>query len=184
MYPIVLNYTDEELIRHLEERHPAGLALKFSAAHRELASRRTWHVYHDFWLHKASPGGADHKHEGYLWTGWEREAVKGIPGWKQMIRCTCLHPPTHQADCPGKQGVVVIGEDNVGPSARQKLWAELDKLTSWLMSKKGTRTFTGTQQAEAGAFALALALLDNPSDPDIDAVRKEAMKRWKERGIA
>lgn len=179
MYPIVLNCSDEELLQHLEEKHPADLALKFTSGHRELASRRTWNVFHDFWLHRASPTRPDHEHEGYMWTGWERETVRVPSGWKQMSRCTCLQPPTHQADCPGKQGVVVLGEDHGGHSAREQMWAKLDEITSGLMGRTLEDMKEG--RAEAATIAWCLALLDNPGSPDVSAVRKEAMKRWKEK---
>lgn len=182
MYPIVLNCTDEELIRHLEEKHPADLALKFTANHRELSSRRAWHVFHDFWLHRAAPGGADHEHESYMWTGWERETVRLPSGWKQMTRCTCLQPPTHQSDCPGKQGVVVLGEDHGGPSARQRIWIRLDSHMDGLMGKSDfDLKYAAVPKAEAAMLAWCLAAMDNPADPDVDAIRKEAVKRWKER---
>jgi len=180
LYPIVYELPDEQLIRHLEEQHPEDLAMVFTEGHRRFSSRRTWDVYHDHWLHRAKPGEPTHQHAGYLWTGWERETVKVVPGWKQMTRCTCLHPPSHQSDCPGRQGVVVLGEDNAGPSARERMWEELDSLTDLLLTRKSKQEAT-EQQVRAGTIAWCLALLDSPSEPDITAVRKEAMKRWRER---
>jgi hypothetical protein len=179
LYPIVYELPDEQLIKHLEEQHPEDLAMVFTEGHRRFSSRRTWDVYHDHWLHRAKPGEPTHQHAGYLWTGWERETVKVVPGWKQMTRCTCLHPPSHQADCPGRQGVVVLGEDNAGPNAREKMWKALDQRTDGLLDK----TFEDMKEARAEAATLAwcLALLDNPSAPDPEAVRKEAMRRRKER---
>lgn len=108
--------------------------------------------------------------------------VKTLHGWKQMSRCTCLQPPSHQADCPGRQGVIVLGEDNGGPSAREKLWAKLDEITAGLLGmKKADVNYAGVVKAEAATIAWCLALLDNPSEPDVNAVRKEAMRRWRDR---
>lgn len=104
------------------------------------------------------------------------------PGWKQMTRCTCLQPPTHQADCTGRQGVVVLGEDNGGPSAREQIWVRLDSIMDGLMGKsKFDLKYAAVPQAEAATLAWCLAALDNPADPDTIAIRKEAVKRWKER---
>lgn len=182
MNSIVIRYSDEELIQHLEKHHPADLAMVFTEGHRRFSARRTWNVYHDFWLHRASPTVPDHEHESYLWTGWERMNTRLPKGWKQMSRCTCLQPPTHQADCPGRQGVVVLSEDNGGPSARERIWIRLDSHTDGLMSKSTEEfKFGAVPKAEAATLAWCLAVMDNPSDPDVNAVRKEAMKRWKER---
>ena len=179
MFPIVIEYNDDELIKHLEEQHPEDLAMVFTEGHRRFASRRTWDVYHDYWLHRAKPDSPDHAHAGYLWKGWERGTVRVLPGWKQMSRCTCLQPPTHQADCPGKQGVVTLGEDNGGPNAREKMWAALDQRTDGLKALAFEDMVSA--RVEASTLSWCLAILDSPSDPDQNAIRKEAMRRWKER---
>lgn len=185
MNPIVISYTDEELIRHLEDKHPEDLAMVFTEGHRRFSSRRTWDVYHDHWLHRAKPGGADHEHGQYLWTGWERDTMRTLPGWKQMSRCTCLQPPTHQDDCPGRKGVVVLSEENTGPSAREKMWQRLDAITDGLKATNEIDLkYAAVPKAEAAAIAWCLALLDNPSEPDTSAIRKESMKRWRERNNA
>lgn len=185
MFPIVNGYADEELIRHLEKEHPQDLEMVFTKGHRRFASRRTWDVYHDYWLHRAKPENPGHDHEGYLWTGWERGTVRFLPGWKQMTRCNCLQPPTHQADCTGRQGVVLVGEENNGPSAREAMRKRLDEITDTLMGiEEFSPSAVAILKSEALSIAWCLALLDNPSAPDVKAVRTETMKRWKERNKA
>jgi len=74
-------------------------------------------------------------------------------------------------------GVIVLG-DRHGPSAREVIWCKLDALMSGLKALSH-EDMTGAR-AEAGAYAFALAAMMNPAEPDVDAIRKEAMRRWKE----
>ena len=174
-YPIVNVMTEEELITHLETHHSQGVSLLFRRR-RKLSDRKTWETYHDHWLHRANPLAADHEHEAYQWTGWEGNDMVDR-GWQQQTRCVCLQPPRHADDCPGKLGVVILG-DRHGPSAREKLWERLDIVMGSLKAK--TAEHMGEARVEAAAYAYALAVLINPGFPDVDAIRKEAVRRWKE----
>lgn len=79
----------------------------------------------------------------------------------------------------------------------EELWRELDTIVELIMSEgepyfpgaERTRTESWKQQAEAWqqygewrgqaqGLAYALAVLTNPYQPDVDAIRKEAMQRW------
>lgn len=177
--PIVNEMSEEDLIRHLEERHSEGVSLLFKRR-RKLATRGVWETYHDHWLHRDNPLAADHQHEGYQWTGWEGNDMVDR-GWQQQTRCVCLQPPRHQADCPGKMGVVILGERH-GPSAREKIWEALDLLTDEL--KALTCEDMSAGRARASAYAYCLAVMMSPAQPDPDAIRKEAMRRWRERQAA
>lgn len=180
MYPIVFDYSDEDLIRHLEEQHPEDLAMVFTEGHRRFASRRTWDVYHDHWLHRAKPDAPGHEHKGYLWSGWERGGMTS-KGWVQKTPCRCLQPPSHQADCTGRQGVIVLGE-TAGPSAMDRIWAGLDTAMGILMDPGQKQDPERPETVGmARGMAIALACMMNPADPDESAIRKEAVKRWKER---
>ncbi len=177
--------SDDEFIRHLEEKHPGDIRMRWpkSGPQRRMTSRKTHELYHDMFLHR-EPRRADHSHEAYYWTDWEGNE-RMDRGWTQKTPCVCLHPPTHAPDCTGKLGVNMVDE-TTGPSAYQKIWAALDLLTDEL--KSGTAagvTLTAGEltehKARASAYCYALALMMSPSSPDMDAIRKEAMRRWKER---
>jgi hypothetical protein len=181
MNPIAFECSEEELISHLEASHSNnGEVLLLFKKHRRLANRSTWEHYHDYWLHRDSPYKPDHEHERYIWSGWESGSMVDR-GWTQSTRCVCLQPPRHQPDCPGRMGVLVLG-DRHGPSAREVIWEKLDSLMDGL--KAINHADMAGARAEAGAYAFALAVMMNPSEPDVDAIRKEAMRRWKERSNA
>lgn len=176
-YPIVNAMSEEELIKHLEEKHGNGGVSLLFKRRRRLAEPKTWETYHDHWLHRDNPLAADHEHEGYQWTGWEGNDMVDR-GWQQHTRCVCLQPPRHQPDCPGKMGVVILG-DRHGPSAREKIWEALDTLMDGLKALSLEDMSGGRHMAAAYAFALACMM--DPATPDPDAIRKEAVRRWKER---
>lgn len=74
---------------------------------------------------------------------------------------TVLHPNTHRS------------------SPVQRLWAELDDVMDFLMVDDPEPE----DKARAKALAEAIAMLATPysEEPDIDAVRKEAVERWEQR---
>lgn len=182
-YPIVIEMTDEELISHLEQHHTDEIALSFKKR-RMISDRSTWETYHDYWLHRASPRKPGHEHERYIWSGWEKGSGSMNRGWQQQTRCVCLEPPRHAPDCPGKLGVIVLGERH-GPSARDRLWAGLDTAMDILKNpKEDNRPERPETVGMARGLALALACLLNPAEPDEAAIRKEAMRRWRERNNA
>lgn len=184
MHKPVVDMSDNVFIAHMELHHEKDLPIQWPEALplRRLASRGVWLAYHDHFLHKA-PRRAGHEHTLYLWTGWERKDMSN-KGWVQRTPCNCLHPPTHQPDCTGRLGLTLVG-DTYGPSAQDKLWEKLDGLMDGLISLgKNDMKYAAVPQAEALAYATALALILNPSDPDVNIIRKEAVRRWKERNNA
>jgi hypothetical protein len=67
-----------------------------------------------------------------------------------------------------------------GPSISETLWAELMDQTSKLRSiiaGKGTPIEISVQQGHCIGLAKAIAIMINPYDPDLDAVRMELMER-------
>lgn len=179
--PIAFECSEEELIAHLEQHHSNNgeISILFKKR-RRLADRSTWEHYHDYWLHRDNPYKADHEHDRYIWSGWESGNMVDR-GWTQSTRCVCLQPPRHQPDCPGRMGVLVLG-DRHGPSAREVIWERLDSLMDSMMSlPKAERQSLIYSQEVMKAYAFSLAAMMNPSTPDVDAIRKEAVRRWKER---
>lgn len=181
MYKAVVRSDDEDFIRHLEREHPDELAHRWTrAGHgRRMLTRKLYETYHDFWLHRSNPTKATHEHDGYLWEG--KDMVKLLKGWLQQTRCVCLEPPEHREDCPGNRGVLVLNEMH-GASAREKLWEELDKGTAGLMDYAASiisPVQTEAQKNFTRGIAFALAIMENPVEPDIDSIRKEAMRRWR-----
>jgi hypothetical protein len=79
-----------------------------------------------------------------------------------------------------------------GPSIIESIWAELDAQTGKMMAIKRHEDGSPTEEehdlAEAGqrghclGLAKALAILHNPYDPDIEEIRREAMRRYRTRG--
>jgi hypothetical protein len=77
-----------------------------------------------------------------------------------------------------------------GPSIIEKLWAELDQQTGKMMEIKrheeGSPTEEEHELAEAGqrgmclGIAKALSIILNPYNPDVDEVRREAHRRYRQ----
>lgn len=78
-----------------------------------------------------------------------------------------------------------------GPSIIEKVWAELDAETNTLMAIRGECHFETEEEQELAeeaqrglclGIAKALAIVLNPYEPDVDEIRREAMRRYKTRG--
>lgn len=65
-------------------------------------------------------------------------------------------------------------------SPAQRLWAELDDVMDFLMDNDDPEP---EDRARAKALAEAIALITQPwsEEPDVGAVREEAVRRWEER---
>lgn len=73
-----------------------------------------------------------------------------------------------------------------GPSITEQIWDEMDHQLGKLMSLKEEGWAPGDKQlaAQTGhclGIAKCLAIFMNPYDPDVDAIRAEAMRRWEAR---
>lgn len=70
-----------------------------------------------------------------------------------------------------------------GPSILESAWAMLDELVDQIMSDK--LSLPGSEEpatvGEALGVARVIALFLNPYNPNVDAVRAEAMQRWEDR---
>lgn len=66
-----------------------------------------------------------------------------------------------------------------GGSIRQMLWDDLDALMDIIMDDD--EPDDPEIRGKAAGVARALALITTPYDPDIDAIREEAVERWENR---
>lgn len=173
---------DLAIIAHFEKHHNEAIEMSWpkTGLHRRLGDRSVWIAYHDH-LHK-SPRRAGHDHKNYTWTGWEiqnmtQRHTAGTVKWEQRTPCSCLHPPTHQPDCTGRQGLVVLS-GNGGSTAQDELWRKLVYCIDLL---KGAQKDNAETSGYARGLATALAYIRSPLSPDVDAIRKEAMEMWRKK---
>lgn len=100
--------------------------------------------------------------------------------WVQRTPCVCLDPPTHSEGCTGKSGLVIDPQHaGAGPSLLEKMWEELDSIVDRLKTRQEAEDGRDPGRAEMAAYFIAMFI--NPYSPDMQAVRKESMRRWKER---
>lgn len=64
-----------------------------------------------------------------------------------------------------------------GPSILERLWAELDRVVDRLKAGPVVDNDKGVAQG----LTLAIAIMTNPYEPNTNAIRREAMIRWRER---
>lgn len=91
------------------------------------------------------------------------------PGAKQRLNLT--RPA-------GELLIAAVGEvlhPWAGMSIIEHIWAELDDVMDGLMTG---REASAEAKGTALGLATALALMYNPVDPNVDAIREEAMERW------
>jgi hypothetical protein len=116
----------------------------------------------------------------------EVELRKGaVPGWSDLT----LDVIQDSSDSPNKVRVHltrIAGEAVceairevlhpwAGKSIIEHIWDELDDTMDGLMDGSGAGA---EPKGIALGLATALALMYNPLDPNVDAVREEAMERW------
>lgn len=172
-----------ELMDHLMGVHGYNEMTWPDKQQRLAAGPEVWEVYHTH-LHKTNCG---HRHAGEpevsseewwepmasVWLVQEENdaTVLGVYVTEDMARSAAkggervteaaLNPPRHS-----------------GASIYDRVWSEMDSIMDRLMG--GNPQLNDKYQAQGLAFALAV--FDNPGKPDINAVRKRAVERWKERG--
>ncbi len=95
-------------------------------------------------------------------------------GWTQRVACKCSEAPEHDKDCMGKFGLTILTGE-LGPSALERLWGGLDEAMELLMGGDSDPETKGM----ARGLALAIACIVNPAKPNWQAIRKEAVRRWK-----
>lgn len=69
-----------------------------------------------------------------------------------------------------------------GPSLRELLWREMDNQLGKLLAiqEEESPEIVAAQRGHCLGLAKALAIFINPYDPNVDAIRREAMERWEE----
>lgn len=68
---------------------------------------------------------------------------------------------------------------NAGRSILEMLWKELDfQLCKLMALAYETQEQGSAQQGHCLGLAKAIAIMTNPYDPDVDEIRREAMKRY------
>ncbi len=65
-----------------------------------------------------------------------------------------------------------------GPTLLEALWDEMDRLMEGLMTKADAAD--GGDKFRAEELGFIIAVVTNPYRPDINAIRKEALRRFKE----
>lgn len=63
-----------------------------------------------------------------------------------------------------------------GPTLLEALWAEMDRLMEALMTESDAED--GGDRFRAAELAWVLAIVSNPYNPSVDAIRAETMRRW------
>lgn len=63
-----------------------------------------------------------------------------------------------------------------GPTLLEALWQEMDRLMEALMT--GADAEDGMDKGRAQELAWVLAIVSNPYNPSVDAIRAEAVERW------
>lgn len=73
--------------------------------------------------------------------------------------------------------------DVAGKTVLDLLWERLDAFVDELMAPahEGGELERAERKGHAYGMAEAIALVNNPYHPDVDAVRGEAMERWEQR---
>lgn len=165
--PAVSDMRSAEFTDHLMASHANDLAMAWTGSDGRLRTRHMHVVYHDY-LHRTKE--QEHRH------GSESMARRG---WTQQTACVCLDPPQHSEDCTGRRGVLILGDQH-GPSIYDKVWERLDDIMDRLMNP-GSEAEDGRDPGRAEATAYIIAIFENPAAPDIQAVRAEAVRRYKER---
>jgi hypothetical protein len=116
----------------------------------------------------------------------DADAGKNLsPNWSDLrvtVEPEAMAPTTlHLTRSAGELLIMQVGDvlhPWAGMSIREHIEAELDTRMDGLMDgSEATPEAKGT----ALGLALAIAYMYNPIDPNVDAVREEAMDRWAER---
>jgi hypothetical protein len=65
-----------------------------------------------------------------------------------------------------------------GETLIEALWSEMDRLMEGLMTESDAED--GGDRYRAAELAWVLAIVTNPYNPSVDAIRAETVKRWEE----
>ena len=113
------------------------------------------------------------------------EMRRGVPDWCDLI-ISVQHEDGAAHQIPmtrvaGELLIDVVGQtlhDWAGMSIIERIWAELDEVMDGLMD--GSDAGEAAKGSALG-LATALATMYNPLNPNVDAIREQAVDRWTER---
>jgi hypothetical protein len=178
---------DQELISHFEEFHPTDLAMEFrprpGKIRAELSAPKEWRTYHET-LHRIWPGKYNHDHN-------EETELMAAPPDEKIYVVTTGDPEDICYAAMRRPEKLLLGQrvvDEVhlerhslrpiygGPTLLEALWAEMDTLMERLMT--GQTAEDGGDKFRAQELAWVLAIVTNPYEPSVDAIRAETMRRW------
>lgn len=169
------------LWRHLTSEHPGALTSGHTGLPVMSEPDRVedmWKVYHR-WLHRDGYAHDTSGNRPARGTDNDNRTEEDMTGkrqkWVQQTGCICIDPPQHMEDCPGKRGVLVLGEHH-GKSILETLWEEMDRLMEGLMTKQDAED--GGDKFRAEELAYCIAVFQNPYAPSVDEIRKQCMERW------
>jgi hypothetical protein len=118
------------------------------------------------------------------WTVTDAEHVaEEVPDWAEIVLSIERNGKELQHFFRRHDGELVMEvlrevlHPNAGRSILQALWEDLDALMDEIMSNPPDPDTKG----QARGLALAIARMQKPYNPSLDAVRKEARERWKAR---
>ena len=129
--------------------------------------------------------------EAYVPTSTEHD-MGAVPPWCELVvkmkRTTTDFPLSTTLPLRRHDGELLIEvvRDVLHPdrssSASEYLWEELDTIVDSIQRRvERDRPPRQSDVGHALGLATALAAIANPADPDVDAVRSEAMERWESR---
>lgn len=174
-------------MEHMESEHSGDMRMKFlrepDQPVRRLHNGSTWRTYHET-LHRLDPAKYDHSHS-------EDKVEQQEPRFTEKSERIWLNPETGNAfmspeaakmhgDCDPQSVILyrpTLAPIYGGETLSEALWSEMDRLMEGLMTQ--TDSEDGGDKFRAVELAWVLAVVSNPYAPSVDAIRAEAMERWK-----
>ncbi len=171
------------LSKHLQEHHTASLAMDLEPGFC-VRNEHVWSAYHDH-LHRQPE--ADHYHpertedvDQQIWVAFEEGtpliAAKSKEQCGELVSRMDYGTELEVQEVTLKSDLypAVYG----GPTLLEALWSEMDTLMERMMT--GQSAEDGRDPGRAEMLGWVLAIVTNGYRPDINAIRKEAMRRFRE----
>jgi hypothetical protein len=179
----------------METLHSGDLAMEFKPepdrAERRLTNPREWRTYHST-LHRLYPEKYPHDHEeDAVETKPLNYHEKQEPVWvvRQGVKLVGVAVAEAGASqLPGLDKSLPFDYERTtlfrpslapiygGPTLLEALWNEMDRLMEGLMTKADAED--GGDRFRAAELAWVLAIVTNAYQPDVNAIRAEAVARW------
>lgn len=129
--------------------------------------------------------------EAYVPTATEHD-LGAVPSWCELVvkmkRTTTDYPLSTTLPLRRHDGelIATVINDVLHPdrptSASAAIWEGLDDVVDRIQRRVGRgKDPLKADVGQAFGLAMALACIANPADPDVDAVRADAMERWEAR---